>query len=130
MTVDNNTITVDLKNDIYGGKNAKGGINPICDFCGEDNPVWEYSCKDFKQFITNKIYMDYRGAWCACEVCKDLIETEKLDELSERAVDEALKFRGEKIESGVRKTLLKSMKETHIKFYNNKVELHKCVKVN
>lgn len=69
--------------------------HPMCDFCGVDRPGWSFPCGEFLMMDVNALFGEdavgpdraSKGPWLACEVCKDLIDEGRIDELSRRSTD-------------------------------------------
>lgn len=65
--------------------------SPICDFCGDAGPKWDYGCEDFylagmpSPFVKGASWAS-TGDWCACEECARLIDGRLLPELSARQI--------------------------------------------
>lgn len=69
---------------------------PVCDFCLDVWPKWEYGCADF---ILQEIPDPYGGpcwasanGWLACEECARLIDENRTDELMTRKISAGLPF--------------------------------------
>lgn len=63
----------------------------LCDFCGEEDPVWVYEAADF---IVNMMRQDgvsagwaSEGGFAACELCAELIDDDQPEALMCRAVE-------------------------------------------
>lgn len=59
--------------------------SPVCDFCGDQNPCWDYDCAQFDLEDFGSI-----GGWAACDGCSTLIEAEDYEGLLERSLDNPL----------------------------------------
>lgn len=60
---------------------------PICDFCSEPNPRWQYPASDFIMHVPGPDDYGSEGAWAACDACHDLIEAGDGDGLAKRSAD-------------------------------------------
>ena len=56
---------------------------PVCDFCGQPQPVWTIKAKSF-QVTSDIIQTDSMEDWAACEPCGALIEKGDWDSLVTR----------------------------------------------
>ena len=57
--------------------------SPICDFCGDGWPSWDYDCHDFVARLPDLASM---GGWAACDACSELIEADDWDAVLERSL--------------------------------------------
>lgn len=53
---------------------AKGGTEPICDFCSAPKAPWCYEAEDVVLLETGSIRGNSVGNWAACDTCKALID--------------------------------------------------------
>jgi hypothetical protein len=63
--------------------------SPVCDFCGNDSPAWDYDCHDF---VTDIPILASTGGWAACTPCSDMIEADDWSGLLERCLMAACKL--------------------------------------
>jgi hypothetical protein len=68
--------------DEQGRRISEPVTSPVCDFCSDKGPAWDYDCLDFM------IPPDHAsaGGWAACTPCSDLIEADDYEGLYERAL--------------------------------------------
>jgi hypothetical protein len=62
----------------------------ICDFCSDTKVVKSYKCADFATAVaTNKETLIIRsdGMWAACQICADMIDNNRWDELKQRSME-------------------------------------------
>lgn len=62
--------------------------SPICDFCGDIGPEWDYGCEDFVLPGVPSPFSDgdwaSMGNWCVCGPCSRMIDGGLLADLSKR----------------------------------------------
>jgi hypothetical protein len=52
---------------------------PLCDFCGSDQPLWEYRMDPtLPDIVITKVgrFKDGSPCWWACDLCSSMIETD------------------------------------------------------
>ncbi len=67
---------------------AMGG--PLCDFCGDGDPVILIPCRDFEVVVEGgpcRLLTRVSGAFAACAACSRLVECEDRDGLLARAIE-------------------------------------------
>lgn len=80
---------VEVKRDEDGRQTAHVVSSPICDFCGDQNPSWDYGCEDFQlpgipsPFVGGSYWASQSG-WVVCNECARLIDNRYLGDLSRR----------------------------------------------
>ena len=62
--------------------------SPICDFCGDSGPEWDYGCEDFVLPGIPSPFGDgdwaSMGHWCVCGPCSRMIDSSQLGQLMQR----------------------------------------------
>lgn len=61
---------------------VKMGAEPVCDFCGTENPVTVYAAHRMSTGVKRSCWR-----WCACSVCDDLLTENKYDLLLDRMME-------------------------------------------
>lgn len=61
--------------------------NPVCDFCADPHPIRVYAAEDFTMMKKSALPQASEGAWAACKVCTELIDSHRWSELTSRALD-------------------------------------------
>lgn len=62
-------------------------ITTSCDFCATTHNVsWEIPCDDFELPIAPGLMQGFKGAWAACDICKQFIDRGERMALFARAV--------------------------------------------
>lgn len=57
--------------------------SPVCDFCFDQGPTWDYPCK---RFTIAELGFGSADAWAACNTCAELIEAGDVEGLVERGL--------------------------------------------
>lgn len=60
---------------------------PICDFCSSPKVWTSYQCEDFVMGKGELLETSSVGQWAACNICAQLIDAGKWDELLQRSID-------------------------------------------
>ena len=90
-------------------------LQPICDFCSGDGCAFRYAAGNFKTIIGTMSNND----WLACEICHDLIESARWQELAARSTDSYLQGR-DSIEDGERALVRTTMLQLHRQFRDHR----------
>jgi len=60
--------------------------SPICDFCGDIGPSWDYDCDTFEVETSAGEWSGSVNGWAACSPCSDMIEADDWESLLERCL--------------------------------------------
>ena len=62
--------------------------SPVCDFCGDAYPAWDYDCHDF---VIPDVDAS-AGGWAACTPCSDMIEADDWEGVFERGASAGRRY--------------------------------------
>jgi hypothetical protein len=73
----------------------RGGESiPVCDFCGQPHPTWDFPAAAFQELSHP---LAYWGGWAACDVCHRMITKNRWHRLNQRIWDRYEKTYGTRV---------------------------------